>query len=75
MPIVRVWTTSDSYIEYLTDDDGTIVGIIHGGNIGGPYDATAEPTRRVLVEPDSVLADLTNAITREVKRLSTTLAV
>jgi hypothetical protein len=76
MHIVQVWTTSDSYIEYLIDDDGNIVGVGYGGNRGPAFDSLeVSGHRSVRVEKDTLLADLTDALAKEMRRLAASLSV
>ena len=70
MQIVTVWTSSDSYLEFLIDDDGNIVGVIPGGN-RGPRDAAAaraEAGEPIRVERDTTLGDITDLLQKELRR-------
>jgi hypothetical protein len=60
--IVEVWTGTDSYVEYIFDDDGNLIGTLRGGNIGGGPSSLREARKnastRLKIEKDVLLAAL-----------------
>ena len=66
-----------SFVEIITDDDGNIIGILHGGNQGGGPGAYAEARKAagepVIVEENTTLHDVIRLFVNEVRRATVTL--